>query len=133
MCKLNTHRIYEEYTILLFEFDLCGLRHRQDATNPTLDNDTGSERMFQRQEKVRYDSTGRYHAPDNIVRIMYRRWYLPEKNQERMQIQNLLQELSQKKIYVNYPLPVRQSSHRNIMNYSFNKFFNNLRIWRVKF
>ena len=26
-CKLNIHILYEEYTILCFEFYLCGLRH----------------------------------------------------------------------------------------------------------
>ena len=30
-------------------------------------------------------------------RITYWRWYLPDKNQERVQIHNLLQELSQEK------------------------------------
>ena len=29
-CKLNTKRLYKEYTILWFEFDLCGLQHRRD-------------------------------------------------------------------------------------------------------
>ena len=34
---------------------------------------------------------------NHIVRIAHWRWYLPEKNQERVQTQNLLQELIQKK------------------------------------
>ena len=37
---------------------MCGLRHQQDTTDPTLDNDTVSEITFHRQEKVRDDSTG---------------------------------------------------------------------------
>ena len=36
------------------------------------------------------------------------------------------------KIYVKYELPVGQFSHRKIMNYLFNKFFNTLVMWRVK-
>ena len=56
---MNTHIMYEEYTILWFEFDLCGWRHRQDTTDPTLDNNTGSERKFQIQEQVRDDNTFR--------------------------------------------------------------------------
>ena len=28
--KLNTQILYKEYTILWFEFDLCGLRNQQD-------------------------------------------------------------------------------------------------------
>ena len=98
--KLNIQRLYKEYTILWFDFDLCGLWHQKDATDPTLDNDTGSERTFQIQEQVRDDITGRDHKTDNIVRIMHWRWYLPDKNQERVQMQNLPQE------YVNYALPI---------------------------
>ena len=30
-CWLNTQRLYEEYTILCFEFDLCSFQHRQDV------------------------------------------------------------------------------------------------------
>ena len=55
---MNTYTIYEEYTILWFEFDMCGLGHQQDATDPTLDNDTGRERTFQIQEQVRENITG---------------------------------------------------------------------------
>ena len=33
---------------LWFEFNQCGLIHWQDATDPKLDNNTGSERIFQR-------------------------------------------------------------------------------------
>ena len=106
--------------------DLCGLQHRQDATDPTLDNNTGSERKFQRQEQVRDDITGKYNATDHIVSIRHLIWYLSYKNQERMQIRNLLQELIQKQIYVKYALPVGQSSHRNIMNYLFIKLFNTI-------
>ena len=40
--------------------------------------------------------------------------------------------MAQKYIYVKYALPVRQSSHRNRMNYLFNKLFNNLRKNSVK-
>ena len=29
-CKLNTQIIYKKYTILWFEFDLCGLQHQKD-------------------------------------------------------------------------------------------------------
>ena len=58
---------------------MCGLQHRQDAMDPTLDNNTGSESTFQRQEQVRDDKTGLYHATDHIVRIMHWRQYLPEK------------------------------------------------------
>ena len=36
-CKLNTQRLNEEYTILWFEFDLCGLRHRQDRDERHMD------------------------------------------------------------------------------------------------
>ena len=54
---MNTQRIYEEYTIFWFEFNLCYLQHEQDTTDTTLDNDTGSERKSQRQEQVRDDST----------------------------------------------------------------------------
>ena len=57
-CKLNTLIIYEENKIIWFDFDLCGLRHQQDATDTTLDNGTGSERKFQIQEQVRENSTG---------------------------------------------------------------------------
>ena len=57
MCKLNPQRLYEEYTILWFKFDMCGFQHQQDATYPTLDHNTGSEKKFQRQEQVRDDST----------------------------------------------------------------------------
>ena len=67
-----------------------------------------------------------------MVSIIHCRWYLPEKKQERMQIHNILQKLSQKQIHLKYALPVEQSSHRNIFNYSFNKLFNALRTWRVK-
>ena len=28
---MNTQRLYEEYTILWFEFDMCGLRHQRDV------------------------------------------------------------------------------------------------------
>ena len=56
---MNNQRLYEEYKILWFEFDICGFRHQQDATYPTLDNDTGNERTFQRQEQVMDNNTGR--------------------------------------------------------------------------
>ena len=36
----------------------------------------GSERKFQRQEQVKDNSTGKYHATDHIVRITHWRWYL---------------------------------------------------------
>ena len=75
---------------------MCGLLHQQDAMDPTLYSNTGSERTFQRQEQARADSTGRYQTTDHIVRITHRRWYLPDKKQERMQIQNIFQEISQK-------------------------------------
>ena len=29
-CKLNTQKIYEEYAILWFELNRCGLQHRRD-------------------------------------------------------------------------------------------------------
>ena len=70
-CKLNTQIIYKEYTILWFEFDLCGLQHQQDATDTTLDNNTGSERTFQKQEQVRDNITGKYHVTDHILRITH--------------------------------------------------------------
>ena len=130
-CKLNTHILYEEYTIHWFEFNLCGLQHQQYTTDPTLDNNTGSERTFQRQEQIRDYSTGQYHATYHIVLITYWRCYLPDKHQERVQIHNILQELSQKQICVNYSLPVRQYSHRNIMNYFSNELFNTFRKRRV--
>ena len=57
--------------------------------------------------------------------------YLLENNQDHVKIQNLLQELSQERIYVKYTLPDGQYSHRNRMNYSFNEFFNILRKIRV--
>ena len=75
---------------------MCGLQHRQDPTDPTLDSNTGSDRMFQRQGQVRDNIIGRYHATDHIVNIMHCRWYLSERKKKRMQIQNLLQELSHK-------------------------------------
>ena len=130
-CQLNIQRLYEEYTILWFEFDLCALQHRRDATDPTLDNGTVSERKLQGQEQVRDNITGWYHTTDHIVRITHWRWYLPDKNQERVQIHNLLQELIQRKIYVKYTLPVGKYSHRNRMKYLFKKLFNILRIWKV--
>ena len=40
-----------------------GLEH---ATDPTLDNNTGSDRTFKRQEQVREDITGQYNATDPI-------------------------------------------------------------------
>ena len=49
------------------------------------------------------------------------RWYLPGRKQERVQIRNLFQDLSQKQIYMKYALPVRQYSHRNIKNHFFQK------------
>ena len=58
-------------------------------------------------------------------------WYLPDKNQERVKILNLLQELIQLQIYVNYALPFGQSSQINRMNYSLNKLFNAFRMWRM--
>ena len=67
---------------------MCGLRHKQDSMDPTLDKYTGSERTFQRQEQVRDASIGRYHATDYIARITHLRWYLPDKKQERVKIQN---------------------------------------------
>ena len=68
---MNTKKLYEESTILWFEFYLCGLRHQRDAMDPTLDNNTGSERKSQRQEQVRDNITGRYNATDHIVRITH--------------------------------------------------------------
>ena len=62
---------------------------------------------------------------------MHWRWYLLEKNLEQVQIQNLLQEFSQKQIYVNYAFPDGNSSYGNRMNYSFNMFFNTLRNRRL--
>ena len=56
---MNTQIIYKEYTILWFEFDMWGLQHQQYATDPTLNNITGRESAFQRQEQVRDDVTGR--------------------------------------------------------------------------
>ena len=50
---------------------MCGLKNLQDATDTKLDNDTSSESTFQRQEKFRYDSTGKFHATDHIVRITH--------------------------------------------------------------
>ena len=117
MCILNNQRIYKEYTIIWFEFDLCGLRHRGDATDPTLDNDTGSERTFQIQEKFRDNSIGRFHATDHTARILYCRWYVTDKKKDQVQTQNIFQELIQKQIYLKYALPVGQYSHRNRMNY----------------
>ena len=38
---------------------------------------------------------------------------------------DLIHELIQEKIYKKYALPFRQSSHGNIINYSFNECFNN--------
>ena len=55
---MNTYTIYEEYTIIWFEFDMCGLVHQQYATDSTLDNDNGRERTFQIQEQVRENITG---------------------------------------------------------------------------
>ena len=46
---------------------------------PTLDNDTRSKRTFQRQEQVRDDITGRYHATDHTMGITHWTWYLPIK------------------------------------------------------
>ena len=46
-------------------------------------------------------------------------WYLPDKKQELVQIHNLMQEFSEKKIYVIYAIQVRQSLHRNRVNYLF--------------
>ena len=128
---MSTYRLNKESTILWFELDLCGLRHRRDAMDTTLDNNTGSKRIFQRQEQVKDNITGWYHATDHIVSITRCRWYLPDKKKERVQIQNLLQELSHKQIYVKYTLPVRQSPQSNIMNYLFNKLFYNLKKRRV--
>ena len=38
MCKLNIQRLNEEYAILCFEFDLCGLKYRKqdDSTQRIL-------------------------------------------------------------------------------------------------
>ena len=55
---MNDQRIYEEYTILWFKFGLFGLQQPQDATDPTLNIDTGSEKTFQKQKQIRDDSTG---------------------------------------------------------------------------
>ena len=132
MCKLITKRLYEEYTILWFEFDLCGLRHRRDAMDPTLDNDTGGEGAFQRQEQVRNNSTGQLHAMYHIVSNTHWRWYLLYKKQNRVKTHNLLKEFSQKQIYVKYTLPVGQASNKNKMNYLFKSLFNTFRKSRVK-
>ena len=39
---MNIQRLYEEHTIIWFEFDLCGLRNMRDVTDKTLDNGTGN-------------------------------------------------------------------------------------------
>ena len=36
---------------------MCGFRRQRDATDQTLDRNTGSEGIFQKQEKVRDDIT----------------------------------------------------------------------------
>ena len=81
---------------------MCGWRHQRDVKDPTLDK-----------------------------RITHWSWYLPDKKQEQVQIQNLLQEPSQEKIYGKYALPFGNSSHRNGITYSFDELFNTLRKWRV--
>ena len=75
-CKINTQRLTKEYTILWFEFDLCGLRHQQDTTDPTLDNDTSSERTFQRLEQVRVNRTiacNWLYSEDHALDIVFTR------------------------------------------------------------
>ena len=64
----------------------------------------------------------------NLIQV-----FIPKKQIEWMLIPNILQEFRTKSIYLKYQLPVRQSSHRNRINYSFNALFKTIRVWRVKF
>ena len=50
---------------------------------------------------------------------------------ERLLIHNILQELIQEQIYAKEAIQDGQSSHRNIMFFSFNEFFNTLRERKV--